>query len=428
MKILMLSWEYPPRVVGGISRVVHDLSHRLIQDGHEVTVVTYRDGNVPYFEDDNGVQVYRVDNFMISPNNFIDWIMQLNFNMIAKAGEIIAEKGNFDVIHAHDWMTCYAGKTLKNAYNTPLVSTIHATEAGRNSGIRTDLQKYINDTEWMLTYESSEVIVNSNYMKNELQRLFGLPYEKINVVPNGVNLNLFNDIERDYDFRRRYAMDNEKIILFMGRLVYEKGIQTLIAAMPKVLQYYNDAKLVIAGKGGMIDELRNQVNYLGLGSKVYFTGYLGSKDVQKMYKCADVAVFPSTYEPFGIVALEGMLSGTPVVVSDIGGLNEIVEHGVNGMKSYAGNPNSLADSILTLLFDQKLCDTVSKNAKLKVKTEYNWAKIAQDTHLAYQKAICETMADRQKKQIAQEQAQEQIKKSKEITDLLSFKKSRQAFA
>ena len=257
MKILMLSWEYPPRVVGGISRVVHDLSHKLIQDGHNVTVVTYRDGNVPYYEDDGGVDVYRVDNFMISPNNFIDWIMQLNFNMIAKVGEIIAEKGGFDVIHAHDWLTAYAGKTLKNAFNTPLVSTIHATEAGRNSGIQGEMQKYINDTEWMLTYESSEVIVNSNYMKNELQRLFGLPYEKINVVPNGVNLNLFNGIEKDYDFRRKYAMDNEKIILFMGRLVYEKGIQNLIAAMPKVLAHYNDAKLVVAGKGGMIDELKS---------------------------------------------------------------------------------------------------------------------------------------------------------------------------
>lgn len=428
MKILMLSWEYPPRVVGGIARVVHDLSHRLISDGHEVTVVTYKDGNVPYFEDDDGVQVYRVDNFMISSNNFIDWIMQLNFNMIAKAGEIIAEKGNFDVIHAHDWLTAYAGKTLKYAYNTPLVSTIHATEAGRNSGIRGETQKYINDTEWMLTYESSEVIVNSNYMKNELQRLFGLPYEKINVVPNGVNLNLFNNIEKDYDFRRKFAMDNEKIILFMGRLVYEKGIQTLIAAMPKILANYHDSKLIVAGKGGMIDELRAQVNALGLNDKVYFTGYLAAKDVQRMYKCADVSVFPSTYEPFGIVALEAMLSGTPVVVSDVGGLNEIVEHGVNGMKSYAGNPNSLADSILTLLYDQKLCDTVTKNAKLKVKTEYNWTKIAQDTHLAYQKAICETMASRHAKQVAQEEAQKQIKKSNEITNLLSFKKNRQAFA
>ena len=428
MKILMLSWEYPPRVVGGISRVVHDLSHRLIKDGHDVTVVTYRDGNVPYFEDDNGVKVYRVDNFMISPNNFIDWVMQLNFNMVAKAGEIISENGKFDVIHAHDWLTAYAAKTLKYAYSTPLTCTIHATEAGRNSGIQGEMQKYINDTEWMLTYESSEVIVNSNYMKNELQRLFGLPFEKINVVPNGVNINLFSGIERDYDFRRKFAMDNEKIILFIGRLVYEKGIQHLISAMPKILDNYHDSKLIIAGKGGMIDELKAQVDALGLGSKVYFTGYLASKDVQRMYKCADVSVFPSTYEPFGIVALEAMLSGTPVVVSDIGGLNEIVDHGVNGMKSYAGNPNSLADSILTLLYDHKLCDTVTKNAKEKVKNEYNWAKIAQDTHFTYQKAICETMAERQAKQIAQEEAQKQAKKSNEITNLLSFKKNRQAYA
>ena len=427
MKILMLSWEYPPRVVGGISRVVHDLSHRLIKDGHDVTVVTYRDGDVPYFENDDGVMVHRVDNFMISSNNFIDWVMQLNFNMIAKAGEIIAKEGNFDVIHAHDWLVAYAAKTLKQAYSTPMVATIHATEAGRNSGIRGETQKYINDTEWMLTYEASEVIVNSNYMKSELQRLFGLPFEKINVVPNGVNLNLFNGVDRDYDFRRQYAMDNEKIILFMGRLVYEKGIQHLISAMPKVLANYHDAKLVIAGKGGMIDELRNQVNYLGISDKVYFTGYLSSKNVQKMYKCADIAVFPSTYEPFGIVALEGMLSGAPVVVSDIGGLNEIVDHGVNGMKSYAGNPNSLADSILTLLFDHKLCDTIAKNAKNKVKTEYNWNKIAQDTHFTYQKAICETMAERQAKQNAQEAAEKHIKKPNEITNLLSFKK-RQAFA
>ncbi len=428
MKILMLSWEYPPRVVGGIARVVHDLSHKLVTEGHDVTVVTYRDGNVPYIEDDDGVMVYRVDNFMISSNNFIDWIMQLNFNMIAKAGEIIAEQGSFDVIHAHDWLTAYAGKTLKTAYNIPLVSTIHATEAGRNSGIHGEMQKYINDTEWMLTYESSEVIVNSNYMRNELQRLFGLPYEKINVIPNGVNLNMYNGIEKDYDFRRKYAMDNEKIILFMGRLVYEKGIPTLISAMPKILSHYHDAKLLIAGKGGMIDELRAQVNAMGLGNKVYFTGYLGSKDVQKMYKCADVAVFPSTYEPFGIVALEAMLSGTPVVVSDVGGLNEIVDHGINGMKSYAGNANSLADSILSLLFDQKLCDTVTKNAVSKVKDEYNWTKITKNTHFAYEKAIAETVANKQAKQIAQEEAQKQIKKSNEITNLLSFKKSRQAYA
>ena len=425
MKILMLTWEYPPRIVGGIARVVHDLSKRLIKDGHDVTVVTYREGELPYYENDKGVEVYRVDNYMITPNNFIDWIMQLNFNLVAKASELIAKEGNFDVIHAHDWLVANAAKTLKHAYNIPLVSTIHATESGRNSGIHDETQRYINDTEWMLTYEATEVIVNSNFMKGHIQGLFGLPFDKINVIPNGINLTNFNGIERDYEFRRQYALDNEKIILYMGRLVYEKGIQHLIAAMPKILDNYHDAKLIMAGKGGMIDELKAQVEYMGISNKVYFTGYLDANQVQKMYKCADVAVFPSTYEPFGIVALEAMLAGVPTVVSDVGGLNEIVEHGVTGMKSYAGNSNSIADSILTLLYDHALAANVAKNAKAKVKELYNWNKIAQDTHFTYQKAICQTMAEKQANQIAQENAKK-AKKAKnndtEITNLLAFKK------
>lgn len=425
MKILMLTWEYPPRIVGGIARVVHDLSHKLVKDGHEVTVVTYKDGNALDYEDDKGVKVYRVNNYMISPNNFIDWIMQLNFNMVAKASQIINEQGKFDCIHAHDWLVTYAAKTLKNSYEIPIVATIHATESGRNSGIHDETQRYINDTEWLLTYEATEVIVNSNYMKCELQRLFGLPFEKINVVPNGINLNNFSGVEKDYDFRRQYAMDNEKIILYVGRLVYEKGIQNLISAMPKILQGYHDTKLVIAGKGGMFDELKAQSDSMGLGNKVYFTGYLNSKQVQKMYKCADIAVFPSTYEPFGIVALEAMLAGIPTVVSDVGGLNEIVEHGVDGMKSYAGNPNSIADSVLTLLYDHQLCDNISKNAKNKVKEQFNWNKIAQDTHFIYEKAICQTMAEKQAREIEQEKAKKTTKAKntdKEITNLLSFKK------
>ena len=430
MKILMLTWEYPPRIVGGIARVVHDLSHRMIKDGHEVTVITYKDGNAPYVEDDKGVKVYRVDNYMINPNNFIDWIMQLNFNMLAKANEIISKEGKFDVIHAHDWLVTYAAKALKESYKIPIVATIHATENGRNSGIHDETQRYINDTEWMLTYEATEVIVNSNYMKNELQRIFGLPFEKINVIPNGINLTNFSGVERDYDFRRQFAMDNEKIILYVGRLVYEKGVQNLIDAMPKILSNYHDAKLVICGKGGMMDELKQEARNLGIENKVYFAGYCDSKKIQKMYKCADIAVFPSTYEPFGIVALEAMLAGVPTVVSDVGGLNEIVEHGVDGMKSYAGNSNSIADSVLTLLFDAKLCSAVSKNAVKKVKEMYSWNKIAQDTHYVYEQAICQTEAQKQAEKIAQEKA-EKTKRSqnpaKELGNLLTFRK-RNAYA
>ena len=431
MKILMLTWEYPPRVVGGISKVVYDLSHKMVKEGNEVTVVTYRDGdNVKYYENDKGVEVYRVDNYMIRPNNFIDWIMQLNFNMITKTNEIINKNGKFDVIHAHDWLVAYSAKSIKESYNIPLISTIHATESGRNSGIHDETQRYINDSEWMLTYESSEVIVNSNYMKNEVQRLFGLPYDKINVIPNGVNLQLFSNVNIDYDFRRQYAMDNEKIILYVGRLVYEKGIQNLIAAMPKVLDRYHDSKLIICGRGGMIDELREQVKYLGIENKVYFAGYCDSKKMQKMYKCADVAVFPSTYEPFGIVAIESMLSGTPTIVSDVGGLNEIIEHGVTGMKSYAGNANSIADSVLSLLFDPKLCANISQNAIKKVKENYNWSKITDSTYYVYQLAIGKTVQEKEEAMELQLSANKTGKVKiiqKELGNLLAFRK-RNAYA
>lgn len=291
MKILMLTWEYPPRVVGGISRVVHDLSRTLLKDGHEVTVITYKEGSAADFEDDKGVKVYRVGNYMINPNNFIDWIMQMNFNLVAKANEIIANGEKFDVIHAHDWLVAYAAKTLKDSYNIPIVATIHATEAGRNSGIHDETQRYINDTEWMLTYEASEVIVNSNYMKNELQRLFGLPYDKINVIPNGVNMNLFSGIERDYNFRRKFAMDNEKIILFMGRLVYEKGIQHLIAAMPKILNGYHDTKLIICGKGGMLDELKAQVNALrNIRKGIFRRIYRRKRCTKNVQSCRHISI------------------------------------------------------------------------------------------------------------------------------------------
>ncbi len=404
MKILMLTWEYPPRVVGGISKVVYDLSHRLIKDGHQVTVVTYRDGDTSYYEDDEGINVYRVDNYMIHPNNFIDWIMQLNFNMVAKASELMNKFGKFDVIHAHDWLVSYAAKSLKEAYDVPMVATIHATENGRNSGIHDETQRYINDSEWQLTYEASEVIVNSNYMKNEIQRIFGLPYDKINVIPNGVKLDKFEGIERDYDLRRQYAMDNEKIILYVGRLVYEKGVQNLIGAMPKILENYHDSKLVICGRGGMMDELKQEAHNLGIDEKVYFVGYCDAAKVQKMYINADIAVFPSTYEPFGIVALEGMLSGTPTVVSDVGGLNEIVEHGVTGMKSYAGNSNSIADSVLALLYDQELCNRVSSNAIEVVKEKYNWNVIAQSTFKTYEKAISKSKSKELEAKLTQEKA------------------------
>lgn len=387
MRIMMLSWEYPPRIVGGIARVVHDLSHNFARQGHEVHVITYQEGDTKEFEKDGDVYVHRVANYPINANNLIDWVMQLNFCMIEKAADVIKEFGKFDVLHAHDWLVAYAARALKRTYKLPLVATIHATESGRNKGIHNSSQGYVNDVEWMLTYEAGNVICNSYFMKNEIRNLFGKPVENIHVVPNGININKFDGQERDWEFRRNYASDDEKIVLFAGRIVNEKGIQVLFNAAPKILANYPNVKFVIAGRGPCMDDLKGLADYLGISQKVYFTGYLNDKQITKMYKCADIATFPSLYEPFGIVALEGMLAGCATVVSDAGGLNEIVSHGIDGMKSYADNPNSLADSILEVLFDEQLCKQIAKNAHEKVVKEFNWDTISKNTMKVYKETI-----------------------------------------
>lgn len=387
MRIIMLSWEYPPRIVGGISRVVHDLAQKLGEQGNEIHVITCWQEGTKEVEKDNHVIVHRVHPYNIEANSFIDWVLHLNFALGEQAIKVINELGSIDIIHGHDWIVAYACRMLKYAYHIPLITTIHATEHGRNWGIHNDLQRYIHNVEWWITYESWKVIVNSEYMKREAADIFQLPTDKICIIPNGVDNQKFKDYERNLDFRRNYASDHEKIIFFVGRLVNEKGAHVLIDAIPKVLNYYRDVKFIIAGKGPQWDYLNAKAASMGVAQQVYFTGYLSDDDLCRLYKCADIAVFPSLYEPFGIVALEGMVADVPVIVSDTGGLGEIVNHGIDGMKAYAGNANSLADCILELLFNPQRAKEMKKTALDKVRKVYNWSIISEQTMQVYRDVI-----------------------------------------
>lgn len=405
MKILMLSWEYPPRIVGGISRVVYDLAQTMAKQGNEVHVVTCWEQGTMEYEKDINVHVHRVHPYEIGTDYFVTWIMQLNFAILEKAVEV-CNQVDFDVIHAHDWLVAYAAKTLKSSHKIPLISTIHATEHGRNHGLHNDMQRYISSIEWLLTYESWKVICNSQYMKNEVRYVFQVPEDKLEVINNGVDINKFAGIEKDYNFRRNYAMDNEKILLFVGRLVQEKGVQVFIDAIPKIMYHYNDVKIVIVGKGPQTDYLKHKAYEMGIAHKVYFTGYVNDDDLKKLYKCADVAVFPSLYEPFGIVALEGMVANVPVVVTDTCGLGEIVDHGADGMKAYTGNSNSLADCIIEILYNPGLADKMRGNAIRKVQSYYNWEKISDQTLQVYRQVIQQagkTESGNEKKAVKQNQ-------------------------
>lgn len=387
MKILMLSWEYPPKSVGGLSTHVYYLVHELSKLGHEVHLITCEQGEAPKEEIDNGIHIYRVTPYKLDTDDFIKWVMQLNFAMIELGSKLIIDQGGFELIHSHDWLTCFSSKVLKSSHNIPSVCTIHATEYGRNNGIKTDMQKYISSTERMLSYESLKVIVCSEYMKKQVAELFKTPVENIEIIPNGVNSKEFKEDFEFAKFRKNYAEEDEKIVFYIGRHVFEKGIHLLIEAALGILSGNNRTKFIIGGKGPMTEELKVRVEQLGISDRFNFLGYMEDEIRNKLYRVADVAVFPSLYEPFGIVALEAMSAGCPVVVSDTGGLAEIVKHEVNGMKCYSGSSTSLGDNILIILNNVELAKFIRENALKEIKEKYEWKKIAEDTVKVYEKVI-----------------------------------------
>lgn len=384
MKILMLSWEYPPKNVGGLSTHVYNLSHELVNLGNEVHVITCEEGTAPVEENDGGVYVHRVSPYKVDTDDFTKWVMHLNFAMIEESIRLIRKLGKIDIIHAHDWLTAYAAKVLKWSYKIPTICTMHATEKGRNNGIRTEMQRYISSAEWMLNYEAWKVVVCSTYMKNEILNTFSIPEDKVWIIPNGVNLKEF-DFEFDWlTYRRKFAEDDEKIVFFIGRHVFEKGIQLLIDASYNIIQGYNKVKFVIAGKGPMTEELKSKVRNMGLADKFIFAGYMNNDGRDKLYKVSNVVVLPSLYEPFGIAAIEAMACGCPVVVADTGGFSEIVEHKYNGMKMINGDVNSLKDNVLKLLNDEELCKYLKENAFKTVSENYTWSKVAELTVKMYE--------------------------------------------
>jgi glycosyltransferase involved in cell wall biosynthesis len=387
MKILVLTWEFPPRIVGGIARHVAELYPEIVKLGHEVHLVTVEFGQAPGYEVVDGIHVHRVP--VGGSNDFFHWVVLMNEAMGARGGKILMEEGPFDVIHAHDWLVQDAGVALKFNFRVPLLATIHATEFGRYNGIYTDTQRYIHLKEYSLAYQAWRTIVCTNYMRGEVQRAFGTPWDKVDVIPNGIVAAKKEKTGFDrLGFRRGYAYDHEKIVYYVGRMAYEKGVQILIEAMPKVISAHSDTKFVIIGSGNT-DNLRRRAGELGLWSKCFFTGFMPDDELDHFQQVADCAVFPSLYEPFGIVALESFAAGVPVVVSDTGGLPEVVTHTKTGVVTYTNNSDSLAWGILEVIRNPDYAQWLRDNAREAVKNSFNWADIAQSTEKVYQQVVLE---------------------------------------
>jgi len=311
-------------------------------------------------------------------------------NMQREAAAIVNNlDGKVDIFHAHDWLVANAGIGLKHVFRKPLLATFHSTQVGRN-GAQYEYERMIHETEYWLTYEAWRVICCSNYMISHAKWAFGLPEDKLVMIPNGVN---FQEYARNKNpnlsqFRVMFALSEERIVLFVGRLVYEKGVHVLIKALSKVLEKVN-VKFVIVGSGYMEEELSNLVTGMGLAHKVMFTGFVDDETLRNLQRCADVCVVPSLFEPFGIAALEAMAAGSPLVVSDTGGLSEIVEHDVTGVKVHPNNPDSLAWGIARVLLDKKYAEQLKNNAYKKVQEKYDWDKISQRTKTVYETVLKE---------------------------------------
>ena len=385
MKICMLTWEFPPRIVGGIARHCLGLAKALAKQNHEVHVVTLDFPGAPAFEDLEGVKVHRTKTDLGHPN-FITWTFIFNHFMEKKVATLNQDVG-FDVIHVHDWLTGPAGIASKHYLNKPLVSTVHSTEIGRVQGLHNADSYLIDGLEWWLTYEAGKLIVVSESLTWELQRHFQLPPEKIVVIPNAVDATKYKgEIDREA-VKRRFGIEPfENLVLFVGRLVPQKGVEYLINAVPQIIRRHNEAKFIITGDGWSKYYLENLARSTGYDDRIRFLGFISDSELVTLTMSADVLVVPSIYEPFGIVALEGMAAGVPIVAVNVGGLAEIVEHDRTGVLVYPKNPESIAWGVNRVLADPGYSQSMIQNAKKKVQEVYSWKAVAQRTIEVYEDA------------------------------------------
>ncbi|CAM3674677.1 glycosyltransferase family 4 protein [Cytobacillus oceanisediminis] len=384
-KILLLTWEYPPNVVGGLSRHVHGLAGGLNQKGYEVHVLTANPGNLPSYENNERIQVHRVSPLKEKDHNFLHWILGLNLAMEQKAREL-SSYHDFELIHAHDWLVGACGLSLRESLKLPLITTIHATEHGRNNGIYTELQKFIHEKEEQLVNGSDRVIVCSEYMKEELIQQFSISSEKMAVIANGINKEV--QLENPQSILAGLPVrDSGRLIFSIGRMVKEKGFDTLIESADRMKERFPDVYFIIAGKGPMLETYRKRTKELQLENLIHFPGFINDMQRSALFRKCSLAVFPSYYEPFGIVALEAMISGRPAVVSNTGGLKGIVKHGYSGLLMTPGDPSSFAEQAAHLLENDDIANTIGANGKKVAESLFSWGRIAEETKRVFEETL-----------------------------------------
>ena len=377
----MLSWEYPPLVIGGISAHVEGLAQAMARSGHEVVVFSLHHPDVADDTTVNGVRVLRArtDLPWIPDGDLVARMASANHQLV----QLAAQLGDWrpDVVHAHDWLVGWAGDTLKTLWGVPLVATIHATERGRHGGhLPPGMPAAINAAEWWLTYQAREVICCSRFMAREVVDGFELPMDKLHLIPNGVDPGLWAPTAGT-------TVQREPLVLAWGRVQYEKGFQVLASAMAILRTKVPGIRCVIAGRGSYLPDLQSHIDLEGVSDIVQLAGFVPDTDLRTLLHRAGCAVIPSLYEPFGIVALEAMAAGAPTIVARTGGLAEILDGTGAGLLFEPGSAEELAASIELVLTDATTAAALTDTAAQLLAEHYSWDAIAASTVAVYEQSL-----------------------------------------
>ncbi|OBJ55580.1 glycosyltransferase family 4 protein [Mycobacterium sp. 1423905.2] len=385
MKILLVSWEYPPVVIGGLGRHVHHLATALAAAGHEVVVLSRRPtgtdaGTHPSTDEvREGVRVLAAAH---DPHEFtfstdmMAWTLAMGHAMI-RVGLALSTRWRPDVVHAHDWLVAHPAIALAEFFDVPLVSTMHATEAGRHSGwVVGAISRQVHAVESWLTRESDALITCSASMRDEITELFGPDLAEASVIPNGI------DVSR-WQFAPRRPRTGPAELLFVGRLEYEKGVHDAIAALPRIRRTHPGTTLTIAGEGTQQDWLVTQARKHKVLKATRFAGHLNHAELLAALHRADAAVLPSHYEPFGLAALEAAAAGIPLVTSNIGGLGEAVIDGQTGVSFAPRDVAGLAAAVRGVLDDPAAAQRRAHAARDRLTSDFDWQTVAGRTAQVY---------------------------------------------
>ena len=393
MKVLMLGWEFPPFNTGGLGTACYGLTKALVKNHVDVTFVLPKapykiKSHVNLIIADKEVKIKKI----IVPALLIPYsgeqtytkeIMEferiggdsslygkdlfqevVRYKYLIKQLYINGLLGDFDIIHAHDWMTYLAAVELKRLSNKPLIVQVHATEFDRNGG-RSGNNK-VHEIESFGIHNADLVVAVSNFTKNRIVKRYLVDPNKVFVVHNAVDFKDYN-INENFEIKK-----TDKVVLFLGRITLQKGPDYFVEAAKLVSQVMPNVKFVVVGSGDMEAQILKRIAQLRLSSRFLFAGFLRGRDVDRAYKMADVYVMPSVSEPFGITPLEAMRNGTPVIISKQSGVSEVINH---CLKVDFWDVQELANKIIAVLKYKALNDTLKKHGSLEVQN-FTWNRPA----------------------------------------------------